>query len=574
MRIAQHLEELTDAALERALGVRAPSVLRPCQNPAHGDFQLNGAMGLAKQLKTSPRELAGKLAEALAELEAVDKAEVAGPGFVNLTLSDAWVAARVAEMVRDERDGVPLASPTQKIVVDYSSPNIAKQMHVGHIRSTIIGHAIVHTLRFLGHEVIGDNHLGDWGTQFGLLIAGLARFRPGVDVDTLDIAALEDVYKKASALSKEDSEFADLARAELAKLQQGDADNLAAWERFVAITRKEVEAVYARLGVEFEWWKGESFYQSMVPAVVDAVKTKGLARVDQGALCIFFNELEDAPPSLQSHKAPFIVLKKDGASNYVSTDIATVMHRAELGIDKAIYVTDKRQGTHFEPLFEVVKRLGYTLDLQHVSFGAILGDDGKPMKTRGGDNVSLMSLLDEAEQRALKVMVEELSQPEELARELAPAVGVGAVKYADLHQNLNSDYVFDIEKMVAFKGNAGPYIQYAAARVGSILRKGEIDEASIREVSLVLEHPAEKVLARKLMRFADVVHSSADACLPHFITDHLYEVASGFSSFFEACPVLASEGATRETRVALTVLTGRQLRRGLHLLGIESPERM
>jgi arginyl-tRNA synthetase len=576
MRIERFLDALAARAIEETLGVQAPALLRPTQDPKHGDYQVNGLMPLAKQQKRPPRELAEKVAEALRAHESVAKAEVAGPGFVNVTLDGAWIGARLAEMLCDARDGVPESDVRQRVVVDFSSPNIAKQMHVGHLRSTILGHALVQLLRFQGHEVIGDNHLGDWGTQYGLLIAGLRTFGGGDEhAGSLSLVELERIYKEASARAKGDETFAEKARAELAKLQTGDAANRALWERFVAITRAELDKVYERLGVSFDWWKGESFYEPMLPGVVEELLGKGLAREDQGAICVFFSEIEGAPPKLAKQKTPFLVRKKDGAFLYSTTDIATLQHRQAEGVHRAIYVVDSRQSQHFEQLFGVARMIGIELQLEHVGFGMVLGKDGTPLKTRDGEVLTLATLLDEAEERAAQVIRDQgLDIPEQEIPSVARAVGIGAVKYSDLRQNRLSDYQFDFEKLIEFKGNAGPYMQYATARAGSIFRKGDVDEATFAPGPLALTEPAEHGLARQLARFPDVVHAAADSAQPHLLTDHLYAVAREFSTFYEACPVLKSEGATRDARLALTALTARQLRRGLGLLGIEAVERM
>ncbi|GAB4112536.1 MAG: arginine--tRNA ligase [Sandaracinaceae bacterium] len=580
MRIERFFDDLARLAIRDAVGVEAPALLKPTQDPKHGDYQVNGAMALAKQRKESPRDLAEKIAAVLAKSPAVARAEVAGPGFVNLRLEDAWIGQVLARWIDDPRDGVPLVDHPDRIVVDYSSPNIAKQMHVGHLRSTILGHAIVSMLRFVGHHVIGDNHVGDWGTQFGLLIAGLRRFRGG-DAAGLDIAGLEAIYRQASQLAESEPAFADEARAELAKLQSGDAQSRALWQQFVDITRAELDKIYARMGVSFEQWLGESFYDPMLPGVVERLLADKLAREDQGAICVFFHEWAEtlgapAPGRLAKQKEPFIVRKKDGAFLYSTTDIATVMHRHEVTkATRSIYVVDVRQALHFEQLFAVVGRLGIPMRLEHVGFGTVLDASGKPLKTREGKAITLASLLDEAEARALekmKAMEVELA-PGELEL-VARAVGIGAVKYADLRQNRLSDYQFDFDKLIEFKGNAGPYMQYAAARVGSIFRKGGIDEVGFRVSSVGLAAPEEKTLARTLLRFPDVVHQAAETSQPHLLTDHLYALSRDFSTFFEACPVLKAEGDTRESRLALCALTGRQLRRGLVLLGIEPVERM
>ncbi len=585
MRIERYLSELSSRAMQTALGLEAPAVLRPTSDEAHGDYQINGVLPLAKQLKKNPRELAEQLAVALRREPAIASAEVAGPGFVNLRLNDRFLASALDDCVADiARDGVPVSPSPERVIVDFSSPNIAKQMHVGHLRSTIIGDALVRMLRFIGHDVIGDNHLGDWGTQFGLLIVGMRELGDVAALEQEPIVELERVYKLASERAKTDPEFATAARAELAKLQAGDSENKAQWQRFVAATRVELDKVYERLDVTFDTWHGESFYNAFLPGVVALLKAKQLAREDAGALCVFFAEHEQAPAELKKLKEPFIIQKQDGAFLYSTSDVATVQHRREtLGATRMIYVVDMRQSLHFKQLFGVVKLLGWDdVRLEHLGFGSVLGRDGKPLKTRdaSGKAVTLASLLDEAEERALARLHEgkaegrvgaEVSDAE--LAQVARAVGIGAVKYADLHQNRTSDYQFDFDKMITFQGNAGPYLQYAYARVQSIFRRGELDPGRAA-AAIQLEAPQEKQLARTLIRFPEIVHQAADAGLPHLITDHLYALAKAYSTFFEACPVLKAEGETRGSRIALCWLTARQIRRGLGLLGIQVVEKM
>ena len=574
MRLAPYLDQLAEKALRDALGPDAEgakALLRPA-DPAHGDYQINGAMPLAKRLKRPPRELAAPVAEALAREEAVASAEVAGPGFINLRLDPAWVAQQLATVAADtERDGVPAAEPAQRIVVDYSAPNIAKEMHVGHIRSTIIGDAICRTLAFAGHEVIRDNHIGDWGTSFGLLIVGMRRHVDEQALAKRPIAELERLYKLASEEAKTDEATADEARAELAKLQKRDPENYAQWEKIVAATRVELDRIYARLNIEFDLWRGESAYEDALPGVVEDLLERGIAVEDQGAICIFF----DDHPQLKKVKTPLIIRKKDGAFLYSTTDIATVLYRRDvLKADRAIYVVGQPQALHFKQLFATMEKLGVEMVLEHVPFGSIVGKDGKMFRTRGGGTVKLSELLDEAEERAEKLMLDELEMDPEGARAMAKPVGIGAVKYADLSQNRTSDYKFDWEKMISLKGDASPYLQYAHARTCSIFRKGEIDPSTLGAVTPQLEHEAELGLARLLLRFADVVHQAAETNQPHLICEHLYGVARALSVFWEKCPVLKSEGATRESRLLLCWLTARQLARGLGLLGIEAPQRM
>lgn len=581
MRLSQHLADLASETLKSALALdeRPDPLLRPA-DPKHGDYQLNAAMALAKKLGKKPRAIAEEAATELAKLEAVASAEVAGPGFINLRLDQGWLAARLSEALADEKLGVdPVAEP-ETIVVDFSSPNTAKEMHIGHIRSTIIGFAIVQLLREIGHEVIGDNHLGDWGTQFGLLIVGLREWGDEAKLKEDGVAELERIYKLASEKKNEDEAFADQARAALAELQQGDPESRALWERFMAITREAFDEVYARLGVTFDEWLGESAYQDRLEGVVGLLKEKGLAREDQGALGVFFQDLEGPlPKSLKKVKTPFIVRKKDGAFNYATTDVATILYRKERwDADRAVYVVDTRQSLHFQQLFEVARRLGVEMELTHVGFGKILGVDGKPLKTRDGGVPKLMPLLDQAEAKA-RERVEEGRESGRLrieegdVDEAVRVIGIGAVKYADLMQNRTTDYRFDLDKLTEFKGQAGPYLQYQVARIRSIFRKGgEVVAGFVAPIAL--EHEREQALARVLARYPDVIHAAAESYQPHLVCDHVYEVATAFSGFYDDCPVLDAEGETRASRLALCALSEHQLTRGLGLLGIGVLDKM
>lgn len=574
MRIERLLEAVAKNALHAALGVDADPVLRATSDAKHGDYQVNGVLPLAKREKKNPRELAELVAKELEKDRAFEKVEVAGPGFVNLRLSSAWLAEQLAgSAVGTALEPVAKA---ETIIVDFSSPNIAKQMHVGHLRSTILGAAVVGLLRAVGHEVLGDNHLGDWGTQFGLLIVGMRRFGSEEALEKTPIEELERVYKLATAAAKEDEATAAEARAELAKLQSGDAANRALWQRFVDVTRKSLDAIYMRLGVTFDLWLGESFFDPMLPGTCKLLEEKGLARSDQGALCVFFGDVEGAPEELKKLKEPFIVRKSDGAYLYASTDVATALYRNEtLKSCRNLYVVDARQGLHFKQVFAIAKLLGLPQRFEHVSFGSVLGEDGKPLKTRDGKAITLASLLDEAESRAAaRIREEGLDVPEEELLATARAVGIGAVKWADLKQNRTSDYVFSWEKLISFKGNSGPYVQYAHARVTSLFRKGDLDRASYLSGLVTLVAPEERELAKRLAVFADVVHAAAETAQPHLLCDHLYEIARVFSGFYEACPVLKAEGETRESRLRLAAATAEQLNQGLTLLGITAIERM
>ena len=586
MLLVRDLESLGSRAINKALSLDGPrpALIRPTQDAKFGDFQINGAMPIAKELKRPPRELAQAIAEALAGIDAIAKAEVAGPGFVNIHLAPSWIASKLTEALRDvERDGVPAVYEVSKIIVDFSSPNIAKQMHVGHLRSTIIGDAIARILVFMGHEVVRDNHLGDWGTQFGLLIVGMREWGEEGALQSDPIKELERVYKLASERAGEDDDFAARARAELAKLQNGDEENRELWKHFVEVSRGSLDAVYAELGVSFDLWLGESAYHDALPGVVESLLRRGIAREDDGAVCVFWGELDGAPKSLRKQKTPFIVRKKDGAFLYSTTDIATVQHREnQLRADRALYVVDNRQGLHFQQLFAVMKLLGSDMELEHIGFGTVLGNDGKPLRTRdaSGQIITLASLLDESKERARERIAEGIAegrlrvQAEEVDA-VSRVVGIGAVKYADLRQNRLSDYQFDWDKMISFQGNAGPYLQYAYARCSSIFAKGGLDMNAIsNSATITLDAPSEQALGMHLLRFADVVYQAGATSQPHVICEHIYELARAFNGFYAECPVLDAEGPTRESRLGLTALTARQIRRGLGLVGIGVVDRM
>ena len=586
MLLERYLESLGSQAIQDALQLDGPrpAIVRPTQDPKFGDFQINGAMPLGKELGKPPRELAQPIAEALSRIDAIEKAEVAGPGFVNIHLAPAWVASKLGEALADaSRDGVPVVEPAEKIIVDFSSPNIAKQMHVGHLRSTIIGDAIARILSFMGHDVVRDNHLGDWGTQFGLLIVGMREWGEESALLSDPIKELERVYKLASERAGNEEVFADRARAELAKLQNGDPENRALWEHFVEVTRGALETVYAELDVSFDVWLGESAYHDALPKVVDELLERGLAREDDGAVCIFWDEIDGAPKALRKQKTPFIVRKKDGAFLYSTTDIATVEYRRDhFQADRALYVVDNRQGLHFQQLFTIMKLLGVEMELEHVGFGTVLGDDGKPLRTRdaSGAVITLASLLEESKERARQRIDEGIAagrlrvRPEEMD-EVSKVVGIGAVKYADLRQNRLSDYQFDWDKMISFQGNAGPYLQYAYARCASIFAKGGIEMDSVAVgTTIALDAAAEQTLGKHLLRFSDVVYQAGATSQPHLICEHVYELARAFNGFYAECPVLDAEGDVRESRLGLTALTARQIRRGLGLIGIGVLDRM
>ena len=580
MRLQEHLEALGSEAIAKTLELDFPvdALVKPTQDTKHGDYQLNGAMALGKRLKRPPRELAEIIVKGLQNDPAVASATVAGPGFINLTLDDAWISKNLSLAIADlERDGVTRTKDPSKIVVDFSSPNIAKQMHVGHLRSTIIGDSIARLLDFVGYDVIRDNHIGDWGTQFGLLIVGMRQWGDAEALEKTPIVELERVYKLASEKAKNEEAFAQAARDELAKLQSGDAENHQLWQRFVEVSRKALDDIYERLGVSFDMWRGESAYHDALPAVVNRLLEEGIAREDQGAICIFWDEQKEVPKALKKQKAPFIIQKRDGAFLYSTTDIATVLYRRdELQAERSIYVVDSRQSLHFHQLFAVIAMLNVEMTLEHVGFGTVLGNDGKPLRTRdaSGQVITLASLLDEATMRAKERIDEGVREgklrigPDEIDH-VAKVVGIGAVKYADLRQNRLSDYQFDWDKMISFNGNAGPYLQYAYARCQSIFKKGGIAPSAIgSDFNIVLNTSEEKALGRQLLRFGDVVHKAAETNQPHLVCEHLYDLARSFSGFYASCPVLTGDEKKQNSRLALVALVARQLKRGLNLVGI------
>ncbi len=640
-RFAQALAPLTDDAATFV------AMVRPAQDPRFGDFQANCAMPLAKQLGRPPREVAAQIVEHLSVSDLCEPPQIAGPGFINLRLRDDWLEETVNHQAVDPRLGVPSTEQPRTYVVDYSSPNVAKPMHVGHLRSTVIGDALKRLLAFVGHRALGDNHLGDWGTQFGMIIFGYKHFRdeeafardPVTELARLyrtvnalisyqeatatlpdleaQLALREQELQQATAEEKPDKQrlkklraaveqarerlreardkctavetdphlralssrypdIAQRAREETARLHAGDPENRALWERFLPECLKALDAVYRRLGIEFDMTLGESFYQPMLAGVVEDLLRKGIARESHGAICVF----------IEGHAAPFIIRKSDGAFTYATTDLATLKYRVEqLHADAVLYVVGAPQSEHFQLLFETARRWGYDrVECHHVAFGSVLGPDRRIMRTRAGDNVGLESLLDEAVARARRIVDAnddakpdgpELDEAERAA--VAEAVGIGGIKYADLRHNRESDYVFDWDKMLATNGDTATYMQYAFARICGILRKAGIDEQALsnRSEPIRLATPEERALAVQLARFADAVEGSLEDFRPNVLTQYLFETANRFSTFYDACPVLkAPEEATRISRLKICELTRRVIGQGLELLGIRTCPRM
>lgn len=649
-RVDAALSDLVPDVKERAALV---DMVRPSQEAKFGDYQANCAMSLGKSLKRPPRDVATDIVSQLNVTDLCETPEIAGPGFINLRLKDSWLIEQLQSAATDERVGVSPVEKPRTYIIDYSAPNVAKPMHVGHIRSTVIGDSLYRTLKFLGHRVISDNHLGDWGTQFGMIIYGYKHFLHTEAYRQNPLNELARLYrvvnqlagyfdnqaelpKRQQAVSRQEATLAELsapntppkdpkaaakalkraeadlksARDELkelttkiasvdadpnlsklvkehpqigqavlletAKLHEDDAENLKLWHEFMPPCLAAIDEIYQRLDVSFDKTLGESFYHDQLAGVVSELAAKGLARESEGALCIF---LEDGNP-------PMIIRKKDGAFLYATTDLATIQYRMkEWKPDGALYVVDHRQSLHFEQLFSAARKWGYEdIELQHISFGTVLGDDGKPFKTRSGDTVGLSGLLDEAINRAnLIVSANDESKPDgpELSDEdrlkIAETVGIAALKYADLSQNRTSDYTFSYDKMLAMTGNTATYMQYAYARVRSIFRKGNINIDSLRQTgtNLVLTDPAERALGLEILRFSEALEMAMLDYRPNQLTNYLFELGKRYASFFENCPVLKAEtSAIRDSRLLLCDLTARTLKKGLELLGIQVVEKM
>jgi len=642
-------------SLDAGAGEAAEMVL-PSKDPKFGDYQANCAMPLGKRLGRPPREIAQQLVDQLEVNDLCEPPEIAGPGFINLRIRDDWILSQLTQIVGDQAQlGIAAVDHPKTYVLDFSSPNVAKPMHVGHIRSTVIGDALCRVLRQLGHRVISDNHIGDWGTQFGMIIYGYKHFAdqsalekdavgelsrlyqlvnrlvdyhatrqqkiPTVEQQIVELAArLEQMHdatelenpqdrKRADKrLRQSEGQLADLRAtldslrnqvaaveddpqlgplaaqhseigaavlAETAALHAGDNTNRALWDRFLPACLASIDETYKRLHVTFDHALGESFYHDRLAGVVEELSERGLVRESEGALCVF----------LADDDAPFIVRKKDGAFLYSTTDLATVQYRmAEWEPDAIIYVVDHRQSFHFKQLFETVRLWGYQdVQLEHVSFGTVLGEDGRPYKTRSGTAVGLTGLLDEAVERALKIVCDNDDARDtpllsEEQRQLnAERIGIGAIKYADLSHNRTSDYVFSYDKMLAMNGNTASYMQYSYARVRSIFEKGDVDVDSLRtdDGTIRLTHPTERALALALLQFSETLGRVATDYRPNHLTAYLFELASAYSKFFENCPVLkADNNEQRDSRLRLCDLTARTLARGLNLLGIQVVERM
>lgn len=570
MNIRQLLEQRLSAALQAAGAPEAtPAIIKPSARPEFGDYQANGVMAAAKQLKMNPRDLAAKVLEQSDLSDIADKVEVAGPGFLNIHLKTAWLIANLP--TNTELD--PVAPQT--IVVDYSSPNLAKEMHVGHLRSTIIGDAVVRVLEFQGHHVIRQNHVGDWGTQFGMLLAHMADLKAAGGELSMQLADLESFYRESKQRFDADPAFAERAREYVVKLQSGDAECLALWQQFIDISLTHCEEAYQELNVSLtrKDVMAESAYNDDLAKVVSDLQAKQLLTESDGALCAFMEEFKNKDGSI----TPLIIQKTGGGYLYATTDLAAIRYRHKvLKADRVLYFVDVRQSLHFQQVYTLARKAGFapeTMSLEHMAFGTMLGEDGKPFKTRTGGTVKLADLLVEAKERAYQLVSErspELNEAER--REIAHTVGIGAVKYSDLAKNRTSDYVFSWDLMLSLDGNTAPYLQYAYARIQSIFRKaGALEQASIQ-----LTEPSERSLGLKLLQFNESIDSVEREGQPHHLCNYLYELAGHFMSFYEVCPILKDDvpSEVRASRLQLAQLTATTLKTGLGLLGIGVLDRM
>src|SRR5436853_2034491 len=566
-----------------AAGLPDAGELTPATDPRFGDYQTNAALVLGKQRAEKRRGSAEIIVGNLDVSDVCEPPVIAGPGFINFTLSPGAVAEKTADILGDERLGVAETESPRRIVIDFGSPNVAKPMHVGHIRSTVLGDALARIATFLGHEVIRDNHIGDWGTQFGMVIYGWKNLLDQRALQQNPLAEIVRIYKETNALATSDPQVREACRQELVKLQAGDKENIDIWNECVAFSMQDFEHVYELLNIHYDIQCGESFYHDRLPGVVERLLKSGIAEISEGAVVVFFRD----NPELADK--PLIIRKRDGGFNYATTDLATVDYRVnDLKADAIWYVVGAPQTLHFKQIFEIGRREGYTADLRHIVFGNVLGEDRKLMKTRSGENVPLRELLEQACKRARKIIDEknpDLSDKEK--SDIAEKIGIGAVKYADLSQYRTTDYIFSWDRMLSLHGNTAPYLQNAYVRIRSIFRKAGDVAAPLSRVDsrrqsgvatdvdkLVLRDPAEINLSKRLCQFAEIVPQVLNGFRPNVLTNYLFELANNFHAFYEACPVLKSDEPARSSRLALCDVTARVLQLGLNLLGIKVPERM
>lgn len=578
-----HLHTAVQTALVAAFGsdfAHTDPMLVPTSNPKFGDFQANVAMSLAKPLGKAPRAIAEQILQHLDVTQLCEPPQIAGPGFINLKLKTEYLAAQLAAMQTDERLGVAPVKNPQRIIVDFSSPNIAKEMHVGHLRSTIIGDSIARILEFQGHDVLRLNHVGDWGTQFGMLITYLKEVAPQAltTADAIDLGDLVAFYKQAKQRFDEDEAFRETSRLEVVKLQSGDADSRRAWQLLCDQSRREFQIIYNLLDICITE-RGESFYNGLLPDVVKDLQETGLLVKDDGAQCVFLEGFTNK----EGNPLPLIVQKSDGGYNYATTDLAALRYRIQQDhADRIIYVTDAGQANHFAQVFQVAKRAGWlpeTVQIIHVPFGLVQGEDGKKLKTRSGETVRLKDLLDEAVERShadleSRIVAEERQETPEFIDHVAQTVGISAVKYADLSQNRTSNYIFSFDKMLALNGNTAPYMLYAFVRVQGISRKGSIDFTKLDDIKIVLQAETEFALAKHLLQLDEIIDEVSQDLFPNKLCQYLFELSQKFNQFYDRCPVLQAAEPDRTSRLALCDLTARTLKLGLSLLGIPVLERM
>ncbi|MEG4284985.1 arginine--tRNA ligase [Microcoleus sp. A006_D1] len=583
--IAQQLKARFEKAFTSAFGesyADTDLMLAASSNPKFGDFQCNAAMSLGKKLGKPPRAIASTIIENLDIADICETPEIAGPGFINLKLKPAYLEAQISEIAADTRLGIEPVKTPQRIAIDFSSPNIAKEMHVGHLRSTIIGDAIARTLEFQGHDVLRINHIGDWGTQFGMLIAYLREVHPQAltTADALDLGDLVAFYRQAKQRFDTDETFKETARQEVVKLQAGAEDTRRAWKLLCDQSRREFQVIYDLLDIKVTE-RGESFYNPLLPAVIADLTELGLLVESDGAKCVFV----DGFTNFEGEPLPLIVQKTDGGYNYATTDLAAIRYRIQNdNAKRIIYVTDSGQSNHFAQVFAVARKANWIpedVEIIHIPFGLVLGEDGKKLKTRSGETVRLQDLLDEAVVRARQVLLEEIlkkegrQETEEFIANVSQTIGLSAVKYADLSQNRASNYTFSYDKMLELKGNTALYMLYAYARVQGIRRKGEIDFDNLDAgAKVILQSDAELVLAKHLLQLNEVVNAVGADLLPNRICQYLFELGQKYNQFFEQCPVLKAEEPLRTSRLILCDLTARTLKLGLDLLGIQVLERM
>lgn len=578
------LQNAVADALVKAFGEElknTEALVNQASNPKFGDYQSNVALSLTKSLKKNPREIAQNIIDALDLDEMCETPAIAGPGFINFTLKPSYLEASIKELQNDDRLGIEPVDEPQKVVVDFSSPNIAKEMHVGHLRSTIIGDSIARVLEFRGQNVLRLNHVGDWGTQFGMLITYLKEAYPDAltKADALDIGDLVAFYKKAKIRFDEDEEFKDASRQQVVALQSGDKESLEAWQLICDQSRREFQKIYDTLNIEITE-RGESFYNPYLADVVKDLDETGLLEKDAGAQCVFLEGFKNK----DGDRLPLIVQKSDGGFNYATTDLAAIRYRIkEDAAQRIIYITDSGQAGHFAQVFQVAERAGFipeTVELVHVPFGLVQGEDGKKLKTRSGETIKLKSLLDEAVVRSqadLETRLNEGDRQEssEFIDHAAKVVGIGAVKYADLSQNRTSNYIFSFDKMLALQGNTAPYMLYAYVRVQGVSRQGDIDLATLpTDTPILLTEAAELTLAKHILQLSEVLVAVEKELMPNRLCEYLYDLSRKFNQFYEACPILKAEGDRRISRLILADTTARTLKLGLSLLGIETLDRM